>query len=135
VLALGRPSEGVREVLVGRDLSLGGIRVEAHPAVSLGDRVCLALYDTLTREPLTVTAEVVRDDGQRGLGLRFLDLDVAASERVQRIVGSLPVMEDLSEEADDEGHYNGVFLAEILEDCEAGEKDLPASDTDHDGDD
>ncbi len=136
VLALGRPSEGVRNILVGRDLSLGGIRVEAHPALGLGDRVHLALYDTLTREPLTVTAEVVRDDGERGLGLRFRDLDITASERVQRIVGTLPVVEDLSEEADEEGHYSGLFLAEILEGFEdGGDKELPASGTGRDGDD
>ena len=136
VLALGRQSEGVRNILVGRDLSLGGIRVEAHPALGLGDRIHLALYDTLTREPLTVTAEVVRDDGERGLGLRFLDLDVAASEQVQRIVGTLPMVEDLSEEADEEGHYSGVFLAEILEEFDdGGEKEPLASGTGRDGDD
>ena len=127
VLALGWPSEGVRDVLVGRDLSVGGIRIEAHPALALGDRFPLALYDALTREPLTIMAEVVRDEGERGLGLRFLDLDVAASEQVQRIVGTLPVVEDLSEEAGEEGHSNGVFFAEILDEGEDDtEKDLTA---------
>ena len=129
VLALGGSSEGVRDVLVGRDLSVGGIRVEAHPALAFGDRVLLAFYDALTREPLTITAEVVRDDGKRGLGLRFLDLDVAASERVQQIVDTLPpVVEGLSEETGEEGHYDGVFFAEILDESEGdAEKDLAAS--------
>ncbi|MFB3117658.1 MAG: PilZ domain-containing protein, partial [Myxococcota bacterium] len=80
-----------------------------------------------TREPLTIMAEVVRDEGPHGLGLRFLDLDVAASEQVQRIVGTLPVVEDLSAEAGEEGHYNGVFFAEILDEGEDDtEKDLTA---------
>ena len=127
VLALGRPSEGVRDVLVGRDLSVGGIRIEAHPSLALGDRFPLALYDALAGEPLTIMAEVVRDEGQRGLGLRFLDLDVAASERVQHIVGTLPVVQDLSKSAGDEGRTNGVFFAEILDEGEDdAEKDPTA---------
>lgn len=129
VLAMGPRSEGVRNVLVGRDLSVGGLRVEADPALGLDDIVHIALYDTLNREPITVTAKVVRDDGVRGLGLRFIDLDVAASEQVQRIVGTLPVVEDLSEQADGEGHYSGVFFAEILDESEdEAEKEAPASD-------
>ena len=131
VLALGGESGGVRNVLVGRDLSVGGIRVEDHPSLGMDDLVHLALYDALAREPITVTARVVRDDGVRGLGLRFIDLDVAAAEQVQRIVGTLPVVEDLSGDADGEGHDNGVFLAEILEESDdGGEKEPPASDAD-----
>ncbi len=129
VLAMGPRSEGVRNVLVGRDLSVGGLRVEADPALAMDDIVHIALYDTLNREPITVTAKVVRDDGVRGLGLRFIDLDVAASEQVQRIVGTLPVVEDLSEQADGEGHNSGVFFAEILDESEdEAEKEAPASD-------
>ena len=135
VLAMGPRSEGVRNALVGRDLSVGGLRVEADPTLEMDDIVHIALYDTLNREPITVTARVVRDEGERGLGLRFIDLDVAASEQVQRIVGTLPVVEDLSEEADAEGHYSGVFLAEILDEPEGeAEKEAPASDGERDAD-
>ena len=136
VLALDPASARVRNILVGRDLSVGGIRAEAHPARGLGDRVHVAFYDSLTHEPLTVTAKVIRDDGAHGLGLLFVNLDVDTSEQLQRMVGALPVVVDLGEEPGEEGHYNGVFFTEIIERSECdSEKDFPADATSPYGDD
>ncbi len=135
VLALDRRWQCVRDVLFGRNLSVGGMRIEAYPALGLGYRVRLALHDSVTGEPLTLSAVVVRDDGKRGLGLRFLDLDAGTSERVQRIVGSLPALADLSDEVGKEGEYRGVFFAEILEKSEGDDENLPASVSPRHGDD
>jgi hypothetical protein len=80
-------------VLVGRDLSRGGIRVERHPLLRLGTELRLALAGQ--DEPIVVTAEVVRDD-ERGTALRFHELDPAFQQRLDALVRSLPAIESLT---------------------------------------
>jgi hypothetical protein len=95
LITLDPSGERAMDVLVGRDLSAGGMRVEPHPSITVGDRLRIALYDVSCREPLVVDAIVIRDDEDLGLGLRFVDLSSTLSRQLERIVATLPEIEDL----------------------------------------
>lgn len=108
VVALAGPA---RRVLVGRDLSAEGMRVEPHPDLTMGARVRLAVYDTPHAEPLLVNALVVRDDGPRGLALRFEGVPGEIARRLEALVAMLPTVEPL---ADGEAGALGAVLTEIV---------------------
>lgn len=80
--------------LVGRDLSVGGMRVEQHPALTVGDQVKLALSAGSREEPIVVEARVARDDAELGLALQFSKVD--EMERLEHMVETLPAIEVLS---------------------------------------
>ena len=92
------PGADVRHVLVGCDLSLGGIRVERHPSISEGDRLHLALYDPVSKQSILADAEVVRVDGDTWMGLRFMDLDGVAALQIELLtragVGTLDLVSE-----------------------------------------
>jgi hypothetical protein len=111
VVVLDAGEERVKQVLVGRDLSVGGLRVDAHPDLSVGHRLRLALYDATAVAPLVVEAEVVREDGERGVVLGFLEPEPKTLRRLRQIVAQLPAVEDLRPR---ELGSRGVVLAEIL---------------------
>jgi hypothetical protein len=81
--------------LVGRDLSPGGMRVDPHPELALHQRLRLALYEPSVARPVVVDAEVMRDDGEAGLALRFVDLDPGVAEEIACILATLPSLESL----------------------------------------
>ncbi len=108
VLALDPGLQRVRHALLGIDLSASGLRVEPHPELALGDRVQLGIYDAACAAPLMVGAEVVRDDGARGLLLRFRPLDAAAASEIERIVAHAPQIESSA------GEGRGLVVAELL---------------------
>jgi hypothetical protein len=110
VLAVDERAERVIHVFVGRDLSTGGLRVESHPAIALGDALRLAIYSAACNEPLLVDADVVRDDGELGFGLRFRDVAPAVAQRLESVVTS--VSAEVLETGDPEPR--GVLVAEIL---------------------
>ncbi|MGH0036282.1 MAG: PilZ domain-containing protein [Myxococcota bacterium] len=91
------PAEGETSsaVLMGRDLSPGGMRIEPLPDLELGDRFEIAIYGPDRPEPFRVRSEVVRDDGAEGLALAFRDVpdDVAAG--LEKLVACLPDVESL----------------------------------------
>jgi hypothetical protein len=89
---ISRDDEAVR-VLIGRDLSTGGMRIESNPSLALGDLLEVAIYGEPGKSPLVVRALVARDDGVRGCVLRFQDLSAAATSYLERLVDSLPVAE------------------------------------------
>jgi hypothetical protein len=89
VVALG---EQAARVLIGRDLSIGGMRVDHVGELVVGQRFQIAIHAGAGQTPLVVPAEVTRDDGERGLVLRFVDLDAAASRYLGKVVDSLPVI-------------------------------------------
>lgn len=98
--------------LMGRDLSVGGMRVEAGCGLARGDVVELALYGEAAHEPFRVRARVVRDDGPEGLGLQFENLPPGVATRLEALVGDLPAVESLDgEEAD----AMGSVVSQILE--------------------
>ncbi len=103
--------ERARRALVGRDLSVGGMRVEPHPDLAVGDELRLAIYGFEARLPAIVTAVVVRDDGDAGLGLRFTAVPPEVARHLEGLVAHLPPIEPL---AGGETGALGAVLSEIL---------------------
>lgn len=102
VVALG---EEAARVLIGRDLSVGGMRVERAPNLTVGQRFQIALHVAAGQTPLVLNAEVLRDDGERGFAVRFHEVDDASARYLAKMVGSLPVLAD----------GEGVVVSEIVE--------------------
>jgi hypothetical protein len=82
------------QVVLGRDLSMTGIRLAAHPSLSVGAHVLLVLYADGDDEPMSLAAEVVREDA-RGFGLNFDPLMPEEREWLGRVVSRLPRIESL----------------------------------------
>jgi len=87
IIALG--DEAAR-VLIGRDLSVGGMRIDPTPEPALGDRLKVAVHIRPDGQPLVVAAEIIRDDGPNGMALRFCDLSPAAHSYLSEMVDALP---------------------------------------------
>ncbi len=111
VIALG---EEAGRVLMGRDISLGGMRVDPHPALRVGDQLRIGLHLRAREKPLVVAAVVARDDGSAGLGLAFEALPAEALRSLRDMVAVLPI---LSVQESAEG--TGVVPTEILAQAEA----------------
>jgi hypothetical protein len=107
IIALG--VEAAR-VLIGRDISLAGMRVESHDLLEVGDELRIALHVRARSEPLVVQARVDRDDGEDGMMLAFHGLTDAAESYLRKMVTFLPI---LAARGGDEG--SGVIVSEILE--------------------
>ena len=113
VTALDERAERVLHVLVGRDLSAGGLLVERHPALAVGSELRLAIYGDSASDPLVVKAQVVRDYGDRGFGVRFEGVDPARAQELETIVRSVPAIEAVLA-GDGDPESAGVLVAEIL---------------------
>jgi len=100
-------NEGIARVLIGRDLSTGGLRVEREAAFALGDELKLALYGGVGSSPVLLKAVVERDDGELGWYLRFEALTPAVARDIEKLLDSL-VPVDLPDGA-------GRVLTEVLE--------------------
>lgn len=107
VIALG--DEATR-VLMGRDISLGGMRVDPNPLLSVGDALRLAIHVNGLEVPLVVDAEVHRNDGEHGVALRFVELSSDARRYLGAAVEELPVLEPAEDESE-----KGYIVSEILE--------------------
>jgi len=102
-----------RRVLMGRDLSAGGMRIERMSDLSLGDQFKLALYGPTSPEPFEIQASVVRDDGENGLALAFEPLPDDTAAQLEKLVACLPEVESLDE---GEARSLGAVISEILDD-------------------
>jgi len=91
IVALG--DEAAR-VLIGRDLSVGGMRVERAPNLCVGQRFQLAIHVAPGQTPLVVPALILRDDGERGFAVRFTEVSEPAARYLAKMVDSLPVLAD-----------------------------------------
>lgn len=100
-------------VLIGRDLSAGGMRIEPHPDLAVGDRFRVALHGPAPNEPLLLEAEIVRDDGAAGFGVTFGRISREMARELEKLVACLPDVESLE---DGEVGGLGAVLSEILED-------------------
>jgi hypothetical protein len=97
--------------LVGRDVSLGGMRVDPHPDLEVGDELVLEIYGFADSAPSEVQATVVRDDGPDGLALRFDHVSPALARRLEELVTSLPSIEPLR---DGEAAAMGAVVSRIV---------------------
>ncbi|MCZ7620688.1 MAG: PilZ domain-containing protein [Myxococcota bacterium] len=101
--------EEAARVLVGHDLSLDGMRVVPNPALRVGQQLRVALYGSPGETPLVIETEVMRDDGERGLVLRFESGDEGARRYLAKMLDSLPVLDGGRESAP------GLVVSEILD--------------------
>jgi hypothetical protein len=108
------PAFGTRalRVLVGRDLSSRGMRIERFPELEIGDRLHLAIYGQAGEEPFLVWASVERDDAEDGMGLIFDEVHPLVAEQLEKLVASLPAVESL--QRGEVGNL-GSIVGEILE--------------------
>jgi hypothetical protein len=108
------PAFGTRalRVLVARDLSQGGMRVERFSGLEVGDRLHLAIYGAADQEPFLVWATVTRDDGAEGMALVFDEVHPQIAEQLEKVVADLPAVESLH---DTEARAMGTVVTEILE--------------------
>jgi hypothetical protein len=103
-------SEEAATVLMGRDLSIGGMRVEGSPDLEVGRRVRLAVFGAPREEPILVRAVVTRaEDG--GIGLQFVDVGAEAASRLEHLVAHLPSVESLE---GDEAEGLGTVVTRIV---------------------
>ncbi len=79
---------GAPRVMLGRDLSQTGIRVESRQPLPAGARLQIALHAG-GKVPLVVRAEVVRGAPEGGAALAFRDLTPAQRDALDEILGEL----------------------------------------------
>ncbi len=103
-------TSGRAQVLLGQDLSIGGMRIGSDPDLSVGDEIKLALHGTGQR--VLVRARVVRDDGHDGLGLCFVDPGEKTREGLRALVDSLRILGQPRREGDGRP---GVVVGEVIE--------------------
>jgi hypothetical protein len=89
VLAAGA---GTSYMLIGRDLSAGGMRVGPSPDLAVGDELKLAVHSRPGLPAIMVKAVVARDDGEDGVLLRFRDVPGSIAARLEKIMEGLPVL-------------------------------------------
>ena len=109
VLAAGA---GISHMLIGRDLSSGGMRVRPEPDLELGDDIRLAVYSRPGQPAIMLKAVVTRDEGDDGLVLRFHDVPTSIAARLEQIVAELPTLP--TEGPDAPPAQPGVVVSEIL---------------------
>jgi hypothetical protein len=100
-------------VLLGRDLSTDGMRVDRHRALSLGDELRLAIETGAQDEPIMVGGMVIRDDGAQGQALRFQWVEYGGEQRLEALVHSLAPIERLTPDPDTDRR---VVLSRLLPD-------------------
>ena len=79
-------------VLIGRDLSPAGMRVERDAGLALGDALDLLLHGGVQETPIAVKATVERID-EGGCFLRFGNVGAAEAARIEELVDALVVTE------------------------------------------
>jgi hypothetical protein len=104
-------SEAATRILVGRDLSSGGMRVDPDPSLEQGQRLQLAIYGWADEAPLMVGASVTRNEGAHGVGLEFDLSEPGLSDRLERLISTLPAVESLS---DDEVGSMGTVVSQVI---------------------
>jgi hypothetical protein len=109
VVAAGGGHSGV---MIGRDLSVGGMRVRPVAGLRVGDEFKLALYDDGDGAAMVVDAVVLRDDGWDGMVLRFRQPPREIRRRLEELVASLPASRP---ESGTRSRASGVLVSEILE--------------------
>ena len=92
------PRDKLMRVLMGRNLSTGGMLVEPHPDLGCGDKLTLAIFGR-PGDRILVKADVARDDGDAGLALRFEEPSAEVKRRLEQIVSGLPQLEQVSADA------------------------------------
>jgi hypothetical protein len=109
---------GAARVLIGRDLSSGGMRVAPDSDLIVGDEIKLVIYGPAGRPPLLMRASVARDDGDDGCVLIFQDV---APESAVELAQWTAVLPDLGANAESAPPTHSI-VSEVVE-----EPETPAS--------
>jgi hypothetical protein len=80
---------GIAHVLLARDLSREGMRVEENERLSVGDSLKIAVFGACDTAPLLAPAVVERDDDADGWFLRFATRDAEVEDRLAALIDSL----------------------------------------------
>jgi hypothetical protein len=81
---------GGEYVILGRDLSIAGMRSEPLPEFPVGTELELAIYGSSGAEPVLVQAVVSRDDGPLGTVFRFESIAPGERKRLKSIIARGP---------------------------------------------
>jgi hypothetical protein len=111
-------SGGAARILVGRDLSNGGMRVAPDADLIVGDEFKLVIYGPAGRPPLLVRSKVSRDDGPDGFVLLFQDL---APEIVAELDAWTARLPNLAPAAASESGATHSVVSEVVEEPEGSE--------------
>ncbi|MCP4035869.1 MAG: PilZ domain-containing protein [bacterium] len=106
-------SDEATRVLLCRDISIGGMRVEPNESLVPGDDLLIAVHVRSRAEPLIVNAQVSRDDGKSGMVLAFHNLSNESEDYLKKMVHLLPMLGVKSESAD--GVQTNMIISEIVE--------------------
>jgi hypothetical protein len=93
VTALGLIQSAAAEVVLGRDLSVSGMRIDKHPHLLVGCQTTLAIHTGGREEPILVRGAIVHDEG--GLGVEFQEVTHEQRRRLERLIQQLPPLEEL----------------------------------------
>ena len=93
---------GGEYVILGRDLSIAGMRSEPLPEFPVGTALELAIYGPSGAEPVLVQAVVSRDDGPLGTVFRFESIAAGDRKRLESIIAKGPEIRWLSDGEDGE---------------------------------
>jgi hypothetical protein len=94
---------GSEYTILGRDLSIAGMRSEPLPEFPVGTELELAIYGPSGAEPVLVQAVVSRDDGTLGTVFRFEGMESGGRSRLEAIIARGPEIRRLSDgEADEQ---------------------------------
>jgi hypothetical protein len=77
---------GGEYAILGRDLSIAGMRAEPVPEWPIGTRLELAIYGPSGAEPVLVQAVVSRDDGPLGTVFRFESMERGGAQLLEKII-------------------------------------------------
>ena len=110
VHALPATIDELPRIVVGRDLSPRGMRIDANPELALGTSLRIALYRGGTDPPIYVEAVVVRDDGGAGLVVSFDSATTDVAKQIEALVHNLPPLESL---ASDRGSSDLIVLSSV----------------------
>lgn len=89
--------DGGEYIVLGRDLSIAGMRAEPLPGLPVGTELELAIYGPSGAEPVLVQAVVSRDDGPLGTVFRFESIAPGDRKRLESIVAKGPEIRWLSD--------------------------------------
>ncbi len=98
------------QTALGRDLSIGGVRIVEHSGLEVGQEVTLALYGGRREEPVVVEATVSRDDGESGLALIFNQVSDSQKRALEKLCSGLSPLASLREA---DGEPDRVVVAQV----------------------
>ncbi|MEE9606403.1 MAG: PilZ domain-containing protein [Myxococcota bacterium] len=85
------------EAVLGRDLSLEGVRLDRHQGLAVGTPISLAIYGGRREEPRIFDARVVWKHPTGGAGLRFDPMTPEERAWLEELIESLPLVESLDD--------------------------------------